>query len=327
MLSAMQTWITRLAWAVVAAVVGAANLAAQAPVEFPPPLISGKAVRLSAHAWVIPDPEVILVPNVGIVVGRKATLVIDTGMGNRNARTILAEVAKVSHNRQLYLVTTHAHPEHVSGMDGFPAETTFVVARAQQEELDVTNRQGFGGMAKLSPFIGELLQDAKLRTPGIVFEDQQVLDLGGVKVRLVWMGPAHSKGDTVAVVEGEGVVFAGDLAPRGRFPSFSQVSSRAACICPGPILTGMTAAMARVEALTPKVIVPSHGPYGDASVFPPLRTMLDQAAARVAPLKAEGKSVDEVVKVLVPELKALYPTWRSTLPNEITPIIRALYAE
>ena len=317
MLCAMQTWITRLAWTVVAAVVGGASLAAQAPVEFPPPLISGKAVRLSAHAWVIPDPEVILVPNVGIVVGRKATLVIDTGMGNRNARTILAEVAKVSHNRQLYLVTTHAHPEHVSGMDGFPAETTFVVARAQQEELDVTNRQGFGGMAKLSPFIGELLQDAKLRTPGIVFEDEQVLDLGGVKVRLVWMGPAHSKGDTVAVVEGEGVVFAGDLAPRGRFPSFSQVSSRAAFV----------KAMARVEGLTPKVIVPSHGPYGDASVFPPLRTMLDQAAARVASLKSEGKSVDEVVKVLVPELKALYPTWRSTLPNEIAPIIRALYAE
>ena len=128
---------------------------------------------------------------------------------------------------------------------------------------------------------------------------------------------AHSKGDTVAVVEGEGVVFAGDLAPRGRFPSFSGASSRAAFM----------KAMARVEALKVKVIVPSHGPYGDASIFPELRNMLDQTAARVAPLKAQGTSVDEVVKVLVPEITALYPTWRATVPNEVAPIIRAMYAE
>ena len=55
--------------------------------------------------------------------------------------------------------------------------------------------------------------------------------------------------------------------------------------------------------------------------------MPDQTAVRVAPLKAQGKSVDEVVRVLVPEIKALYPTWRSTVPNDVTPIIRALYAE
>ena len=78
---------------------------AQAPMEFPPPLIQAKTVKLSTHAYVIPDPETTLVPNVGIVVGSKATLVVDTGMGNRNGRTILAEVAKVSRNTTLYLVT------------------------------------------------------------------------------------------------------------------------------------------------------------------------------------------------------------------------------
>lgn len=295
----------------------AAYPGAQTPMEFPPPLIQAQTVKLSAHAYVIPDPETTLVPNVGIVVGSKATLVVDTGMGNRNAQTILAEVAKISRNTTLFLVTTHSHPEHVSGMDAFPAGTTFVVTKVQQQELEASGERGFAGMAKLSPFIGELLQGARLRKPGIVFDQEHVLDLGGVKVRLIWMGPAHSGGDTVAVVEGEGVVFAGDLAPRQRFPSFTGVSTR----------TSFMKAMARIEALAPKVIVPSHGPYGDASIFLELRNMLDQAAVRVAPLKAQGKSVDEVVKVLVPEIKALYPTWRATVPNEVAPIIRAMYAE
>jgi glyoxylase-like metal-dependent hydrolase (beta-lactamase superfamily II) len=300
-----------------AGVMLAASPGAQVPRVFPPPLIQATTVKLSAHAYVIPDPETTLVPNVGIVVGRKATLVVDTGMGNRNGRTILAEVAKVSRNTRLYLVTTHSHAEHVSGMDAFPADTTFVVAKAQQQELEALGERGFAGMAKLSPFIGELLQGARVRKPGVVFDQEHVLDLGGVKVRLIWMGPAHSGGDTVALVEDEGVVFAGDIAPRQRFPSFTGVSTR----------TSFLKAMARVEALTPKVIVPSHGPYGDASVFPELRNMLDQTAVRVAPLKAQGTSVDEVVRVLVPEVTALYPTWRATVPNEVAPILRAMYAE
>lgn len=300
-----------------AGVMLAASPGAQVPMTFAPPIIRGTLVPLSRHAYVLPDPEVTLVPNVGVVVGRTAVLVIDTGMGNPNARTVLAEVMRVGGQKPIYLVTTHSHAEHTSGMGAFPAATKFIVARAQQAELQASGPQPFAGMAKLSPEIGEMLKGASLLTPAVVFDAEYVLDLGGVKVRLIWMGPAHSKGDTVAVVEGEGVVFAGDLAPRGRFPSFSGASSRAAFM----------KAMARVEALKVKVIVPSHGPYGDASIFPELRNMLDQTAARVAPLKAQGTSVDEVVKVLVPEITALYPTWRATVPNEVAPIIRALYAE
>ena len=300
-----------------ACVLGASATAAQAPMIYPPPIVRGTLVPLSRHAYVLPDPEVALVPNVGVVVGRTAVLVVDTGVGNSNARTVLAEVARVGGQKPIYLVTTHSHAEHTSGMGAFPAGTKFVVARAQQEELQASGPQPFAGMAKLSPEIGEMLKGASLLTPAVVFDAEYVLDLGGVKVRLIWMGPAHSKGDTVAVVEGEGVVFAGDLAPRGRFPSFLGASSRVAFMT----------AMGRVEALKGKVIVPGHGPYGDASIFPELRNMLDQTAVRVASLKAQGKSVDQVVTVLVPEIKALYPTWRATGPSDVTPIIRALYAE
>src|SRR6478736_458352 len=40
----------------------------------------GVTEKLTAHVWVIPDGSASLVPNVGIVVGKKAVLVIDTGM-------------------------------------------------------------------------------------------------------------------------------------------------------------------------------------------------------------------------------------------------------
>src|SRR4051812_46269379 len=64
----------------------------QAPAP-PAPLVRENAtVKLAEHVWAIPDFNVALVPNVGIVVGSKATLVVDTGLGPRNGEAIVREM-------------------------------------------------------------------------------------------------------------------------------------------------------------------------------------------------------------------------------------------
>src|SRR5215204_5187490 len=69
----------------------------------PDPLVRENAtVKLADHTYVIPDANVGMVPNVGIVVGSRATLVIDPGLGRRNGDTVLREVAKVSKNADVY---------------------------------------------------------------------------------------------------------------------------------------------------------------------------------------------------------------------------------
>ncbi|MGE0444567.1 MAG: hypothetical protein AB7P99_05010, partial [Vicinamibacterales bacterium] len=55
-------------------------------------------VKLTDHVWAIPDNNVGGVPNVGIIVGSRATLVVDTGLGPRNGEAIVREVNKVSRN-------------------------------------------------------------------------------------------------------------------------------------------------------------------------------------------------------------------------------------
>jgi glyoxylase-like metal-dependent hydrolase (beta-lactamase superfamily II) len=109
----------------------AARVAAQQPPQnLPDPIVKENAtVKLAAHSYVIPDGNVVLVPTVGIVVGSMATLVVDTGMGPRNGAAVLREVAKISRNAKLYLVTTHFHAEHVAGISAFPAGTTYVISR------------------------------------------------------------------------------------------------------------------------------------------------------------------------------------------------------
>src|SRR4030095_6560672 len=76
----------------------------------PDPLVpEGVTVKLGAHTFAIPDGGTPLVPHGGIVVGSRATLVVDTGLGRRNGEAVLREVAKVSRNEALYIVTTHFH--------------------------------------------------------------------------------------------------------------------------------------------------------------------------------------------------------------------------
>src|SRR6202521_6103536 len=76
----------------------------------PPPLVQeNKTIKVSEHVYVIPDGRVNLVPNIGIIVGTRATLVVDAGMGPRNGQVVLRELIKVSKNADLYFTTTHFH--------------------------------------------------------------------------------------------------------------------------------------------------------------------------------------------------------------------------
>src|SRR5213596_1130667 len=113
-----------------------AALPGQTPGPAPDPLVRQNAtVKVAPHTYVIPDNNVGLVPNVGIVVGSRATLVVDPGLGRRNGETILKEVAKVSRNETLYIVSTHFHPEHTTGYVAFPASAKYVNSRIQEREF------------------------------------------------------------------------------------------------------------------------------------------------------------------------------------------------
>ncbi len=72
--------------------------AQQPPAAAPvPPLVrEGVTVKVSDHVYVIPDDNVPLVPNVGIVVGSRSTAIVDTGLGARNGATVMREVAPTS---------------------------------------------------------------------------------------------------------------------------------------------------------------------------------------------------------------------------------------
>jgi glyoxylase-like metal-dependent hydrolase (beta-lactamase superfamily II) len=291
-------------------------LSAQQRGQGPPPLVKENATaKVADHVYVIPDNSVPVVPNVGIVVGNKRTLVIDTGLGPRNAETVLREVAKVSKNQDLYLVTTHFHPEHAAGSSAFPPSAKFIVSQAQQKELDELGLDMNQRFAGFSPLNAELLKDVKFRRPDITFEREYTVDLGGLRVQLLSLGSMHTRGDTIAFVESDRVLFAGDVVMNKAFLAFGQS---------GSVQTWVDV-LGRLSALRPVLVVPSHGPNGDGSIIEQQRSVLQALQGRVRELKMQGKTVDEAAQALTSEFQGKYPDW--TGPNRVGAAVRLIYAE
>ena len=265
----------------------------------PTPLVRENAtVKVSEHVYVIPDGNVGGVPNVGIVVGNKATLVIDTGLGLRNGQTVVKEVAKVSQNADLYIVATHFHSEHTLGEAAFPAGAKLIRARAQQQDIDEFGIQP--NFATRSPAMAELMKDAQFRRADEFFDAEKTLDLGGVRARLMWYGGTHTNGDTMIFIEGDNVLFAGDVIMNRRFLGFGAPKSS---------LKAWLRSLQAVAPLRPTRIVPSHGEMGDGSLIEVNRTYLESLQTRVGQLKREGKTLEQAVEAATSEFKSKYPDW------------------
>jgi len=269
------------------------------PVQPPAPLIRENAtVKVSDNVYVIPDGGVGAVPNVGIVVGNKATLVIETGLGPRNGQTVLREVQKVSKNAEMYIVATHFHAEHALGESVFPSSAKVIRARAQQQDIDEFGIQP--NFAARSPAMAELVKDAQFRRADEFFDSEKILDLGGVRVRLLWYGGTHTNGDTMIFIEGDRVLFAGDVVMNRRYLGFGS---------PRSSVQAWLNSLDKVAPLRPTRVVPSHGEMGDGSLIEQNRTFLAALQSRVAELKREGKTLEQATESVVAEFKSRYPNW------------------
>jgi glyoxylase-like metal-dependent hydrolase (beta-lactamase superfamily II) len=282
-----------------------------APLE--PVIRAGATEAVSNHAYVILDEGAPFVPNVGFVVGETGVLVIDTGLGDENGRIVLAEAEALAPGRDIYIASTHFHPEHDLGAAAFPDDAVMIRSADQDADIAEAGATNIERFATFSPANARLLEGASHRPTDVSFTDEHSLDLGGVMVRFLAMGPNHTRGDTAFFVEGEGVLFSGDVA-MSRPPAFATAQSN---------LSQWLSSLDRFEALEPAVVVPAHGPVGDLSFVRGYRDYLTEVAERTSALKAEGKSVDEAVAAVSEAMAASYPDAGGRLVGAV----RAAYAE
>src|SRR6266481_1302906 len=194
----------------------AALAATGASAQMSQPMVSENTTKISDHVWAIMG-----FPNIAIVAGRHATLVVDTGLGPRNGATAARVAAKLApDNPKLFLTSTHFHPEHAAGEPGFPPGTILIRNAVQQQEMEKHGQEMIDMFSQRSPQNNkDLLAGVVLRPPDVLFDQEATIDLGGVTARLLWFGGAHTKGDELTFVEPDRTLISGDVVQNKIVPN------------------------------------------------------------------------------------------------------------
>jgi glyoxylase-like metal-dependent hydrolase (beta-lactamase superfamily II) len=292
----------------------------EAPTAPAPTVVEEGITEIASGVWVIPDRRVPLVPNVGIVVGEEAVLVVDTAMGPANGSRVLAAAKGKAQGKRLLVTVTHFHPEHGLGAQVFRDEATIVYNRAQRDELHDKGAGYVELFRAFGPAVAAALEGVELVDPHEVYEGETELDLGGRTAQLRTWGVAHTRSDQVVFLPEERILFTGDLVEEQIFAIYPYFPPDDADVDGNRWIE----VLRRLEALNPAVVVPGHGAVSDAGVITAAREYHELLRNETLRLAAEGHTEEEVVARLEPEIQARYPDWEQ--PEWIGFGIRSFYA-
>jgi glyoxylase-like metal-dependent hydrolase (beta-lactamase superfamily II) len=180
------------------------------------------------------------------------------------------------------VVNTHWHGDHTGGNENMGKVGALLVAHENVRRRMNTEQFTAAFNAKTPPS-----PDGAL--PVVTFADAITFHWNGDEIRVYHVPPAHTDGDSVVHFVKANVVHAGDLFFNGGYP-FVDVSS-------GGRIDGVIAAAERILAgIDDKTrLIPGHGPVATKADLQAYRDVLKTLRDRIAKLKADGKSRDEVI--------------------------------
>jgi cyclase len=211
--------------------------------------------------------------NAGLIVGDRDSLLVDTLFDLRLTAEMLEQMRATTPAAEhiTTVVNTHGNGDHCYGNALLGQSEIIATARCAEDmrqlppatmaallrSADALGAAGQFARRIFSPFSFE---DVPLALPTRTFEGELDLQVGDRTVSLIEVGPAHTDGDAVVWLAGEGIVFTGDILFHGGHP----------IVWSGPVANWITACD-RVLALRPTVVVPGHGPLATPAALVELK--------------------------------------------------------
>lgn len=271
-----------------------------APARYPTGLVE---LGSGVHAWLQPNGD-LGESNAGLIVGSGESLLVDTLWDLALTRRMLAEMRRYTATAPIRtVVNTHADGDHCWGNQLLPGAEIVATHATRTDLLGEDPRvlralvqlgrplrplagwrrpwPGLRAISEFAAFTGMLgrydFAGIRVTGPRRTFTGMCTLEIGGRRVELLELGPAHTPGDAVVHLPEAGVVFTGDLVFAGVAP----------IMWVGPV-ENWIAALDRVTALAPSTVVPGHGPVVDLDAVHALRAYWVYVAAEVRRLLEQG---------------------------------------
>ena len=191
-------------------------------------------------------------PNSGVIIGDDCCMVIDTTATPVMAQDLIARIRQVTDKPIKYVVLSHYHAVRVLGASAYRAEgaTEIIASRGTYELIVERGEADMKSEIERFPRLFAGVESVPgLTWPTMVFEQELNLFLGKLEVKLMHIGPGHTRGDTIAWIPSQNVIFSGDL-----------VEYNAGVYTGDAQLEEWPQTLERLRAMKPEKLVPGRGP-------------------------------------------------------------------
>ena len=243
-------------------------------------------------------------PNTGVIVGDDAVMVIDTQATPVMAADVIRRIREVTDLPIKYVVLSHYHAVRVLGASAYRPEQII----ASRDTYDLIVERGEQDKASEIGRFPRLFQSVESVPPGmtwptITFTGRLSIWLGKLEVQLIQLGRGHTKGDTVAWLPEQKILFSGDLVEFDATPYAGDA-----------YFSDWPRTLDNIAALEPRALVPGRGaalttPAQVAAGLAGTRNFIADVYASAQAGVAAGQDLNAVYKATLIKLKPKYGHW------------------
>jgi glyoxylase-like metal-dependent hydrolase (beta-lactamase superfamily II) len=216
--------------------------------------------------------------NVAVYITSEGLILIDDKY-ERDHDNIAAEIRNISSLPVKYILSTHYHEDHSGGNAKMFAQGAEIIS-TKNARTNIVNK--VQSNATIYP------------TPArIVFNDETAVFLGGKEVRAKYYGRGHTNGDAVIYFPALRTVHTGDLMS-GNTPLIDYPGG-------GSVVEWTKTLDGVLNGLDFDRVIPGHGPVTNKAGLLNYRNNVEKLRNRAQSLIREGKSRDDVAKVMTAE--------------------------
>jgi glyoxylase-like metal-dependent hydrolase (beta-lactamase superfamily II)/dienelactone hydrolase len=224
--------------------------------------------------------------NLSFVITDEGVVVVNAGDNYQLAQALHDEIRKITDKPVRFVVLENGQGHAMLGSSYWQEQGVPVIAHV--DAAHEIEEQSFALLEVMKGRAKEKAKGTQVVMPDITFDEKKVIELGGERIELLNLGPAHSPGDIVVWLPQKKLVISGDMAFHQRMlPLFEHTDSAA-----------WIETWDAFEALGAEVVVPGHGePTDMATVRKYTRDYLVYLREKIGEVLENGGTLQDAYEI------------------------------